>query len=66
VIFALITGALSRAIDYSDSLLSDRYTHYVSVRVMRQAARLDLTTYETLTSTTASSAPASRPPIGWP
>jgi ATP-binding cassette, subfamily B, bacterial len=46
VIFALITGALSRAIDYSDSLLSDRYTHYVSVRVMRQAARLDLTTYE--------------------
>ena len=46
VAFALLNGALSRAIDYSDSLLSDRYTHYVSVRVMRQAARLDLTTYE--------------------
>src|SRR5580698_8023719 len=44
--FALLNGALSRAIDYSDSLLSDRFTHYVSVRVMRQAARLDLTTYE--------------------
>ncbi len=46
VAFALLNGALSRAIDYTDSLLSDRYTHYVSVRVMRQAARLDLTTYE--------------------
>ncbi len=46
VAFALFMGALSRAIDYTDSLLSDRYTHYVSVRVMRQAARLDLTTYE--------------------
>ena len=46
VAFALLNGALSRAIDYTDSLLSDRYTYYVSVRVMRQAARLDLTTYE--------------------
>ena len=46
IAFALFAGALSRAIDYTDSLLSDRYTHYVSVRVMRQAARLDLTTYE--------------------
>jgi ATP-binding cassette subfamily B protein len=39
-------GLISRAVDYSDSLLADRYTHYVSVRVMRQAAELDLTTYE--------------------
>ena len=39
-------GLLSRGIDYSDSLLADRYTHYVSVRVMRKAAQLDLTTYE--------------------
>jgi ATP-binding cassette subfamily B protein len=46
IAFALFAGALSRAIDYTDSLLSDRYTHYVSVRVMRQAAKLDLTTYE--------------------
>ena len=29
-----------------DSLLSDRYTFFVSVRVMRKAADLDLTTYE--------------------
>ncbi len=40
------TGILSRLIDYCDSLLADRYTHYVSIRVMRQAAQLDLTTYE--------------------
>ncbi len=40
------TGILARLIDYCDSLLADRYTHYVSIRVMRQAAQLDLTTYE--------------------
>jgi ATP-binding cassette subfamily B protein len=40
------SGLLTRGIDYSDSLLADRYTHSVSVRVMRQAAELDLTTYE--------------------
>jgi ATP-binding cassette subfamily B protein len=39
-------GLITRAVDYSDSLLANRYTQYVSVRVMEQAARLDLTTYE--------------------
>jgi ATP-binding cassette, subfamily B, bacterial len=39
-------GILTRGIDYSDSLLADRYTHHVSVEVMRQAGQLDLTTYE--------------------
>jgi ATP-binding cassette subfamily B protein len=39
-------GIMTRAIDYSDSLLANRYTQHVSVRVMEQAARLDLTTYE--------------------
>jgi ATP-binding cassette subfamily B protein len=39
-------GIITRAIDYSDSLLANRYTQHVSVRVMEQAARLDLTTYE--------------------
>src|SRR5271170_7505919 len=39
-------GLLTRAIDYSDSLLSNRYTQHASVKVMEQAARLDLTTYE--------------------
>jgi len=39
-------GLVTRAIDYSDSLLANSYTQYVSVKVMEQAARLDLTTYE--------------------
>jgi ATP-binding cassette subfamily B protein len=39
-------GLITRAIDYSDSLLANRYTQHVSVRVMEQAAKLDLTTYE--------------------
>src|SRR6201999_4537542 len=42
----VLNGLLMRGIDYSDSLLADRYTHFVSVRVMKQAAALDLTTYE--------------------
>ena len=46
VVLNVIVGLLSRGIDYSDSLLADRYTHFVSVQVMRQAAQLDLTTYE--------------------
>ncbi|HZB88438.1 MAG TPA: ABC transporter ATP-binding protein [Terracidiphilus sp.] len=43
---AVLTGILSRAVDYCDNLLADRYTHHVSVEVMRQAAALDLTAYE--------------------
>jgi ATP-binding cassette, subfamily B, bacterial len=43
---ALLTGIFSRGIDYTDQMLADRYTYHVSVRVMKQAARLDLTTYE--------------------
>jgi len=39
-------GLLMRVIDYTDALLANRYTQHVSVRVMDQAARLDLTTYE--------------------
>ena len=39
-------GLLMRGVDYSDQLLANRYTQHVSVRVMEQAARLDLTTYE--------------------
>lgn len=46
VILNVNFGLLTRAIDYSDSLLANRYTQHVSVRVMEQAARLDLTTYE--------------------
>ena len=43
---AVFSGILSRAVDYCDNLLADRYTHHVSVEVMRQAAALDLTVYE--------------------
>lgn len=39
-------GVLSRAVDYFDNLLADRYTHHVSVEVMRKAASLDVTVYE--------------------
>src|SRR5271168_5383723 len=46
VVLNVFLGLLTRAIDYSDSLLANRYTQHVSVRVMEQAARLDLTTYE--------------------
>lgn len=46
VVLNVFLGLITRAIDYSDSLLANRYTQHVSVRVMEQAARLDLTTYE--------------------
>ena len=43
---AVLTGVFSRAVDYFDNLLADRYTHHVSVEVMRKAAALDVTAYE--------------------
>ena len=46
VVLALLTNLMSRITDYCNQLLADRYTYYVSVRVMQQAAQLDLTTYE--------------------
>src|SRR6202020_304371 len=46
VVFNVLVGLITRAIDYSDSLLANRYTQHVSVRVMKQASKLDLTTYE--------------------
>ena len=46
--FALaVCGSLfSRAIDYFDALLADKYTRHVSIEVMKHAADLDLLTYE--------------------
>lgn len=46
MMLAVLTGILSRAVDYFDNLLADRYTHHVSVEVMRKAAALDVTVYE--------------------
>src|SRR5713226_8298245 len=43
---AVLTSALARAIDYSDSLLADKYTRHVSIQVMNHAAELDLIAYE--------------------
>ena len=43
---AILIGLVSRAVDYFDSLLADRYTYHVSVEVMRKAASLDVTVYE--------------------
>ncbi len=46
MILAILIGVLLRFVDYLDSLLADRYTHHVSVEVMRKAAALDVTVYE--------------------
>src|ERR1039457_4865855 len=43
---AVVNSILVRTIDYSDSLLADKYTRHVSIRVMNHAAGLDLLTYE--------------------
>ena len=43
---AVLTSVLVRAIDYSDSLLADKYTRHVSIQVMDHAAGLDLLAYE--------------------
>ena len=42
----VVMGLMTRAVDYTDALLANSYTQYVSVRVMEKAATLDLTTYE--------------------
>jgi ATP-binding cassette, subfamily B, bacterial len=43
---AVLGGLLSRTIDFLDALLADKYTRYVSIRVMKHASELDLTAYE--------------------
>jgi ATP-binding cassette subfamily B protein len=45
-LLAFLTAVLNRAIDYSDSLLADKYTRHVSIKVMDHAASLDLAAYE--------------------
>ena len=46
MLLSVAIGILLRLVDYFDSLLADRYTHHVSVEVMRKAAALDVTVYE--------------------
>jgi ATP-binding cassette subfamily B protein len=43
---AVLTSILARAIDYSDSLLADKYTRHVGIQVMNHSAGLDLVAYE--------------------
>lgn len=43
---AIMTGLISRLVDYLDALLAGKYTDYVSIRVMEHAAGLDLLAYE--------------------
>jgi ATP-binding cassette subfamily B protein len=43
---ALCGSALGRVIDYLDALLSDKYTRYVSIEVIKHSAELDLAAYE--------------------
>jgi ATP-binding cassette subfamily B protein len=43
---AIFASILSRGLDFLDALLADKYTRYVSVRVMKHAAELDLVAYE--------------------
>ena len=43
---AVLGSVLTRIVDFLDSLLADKYTRHVSVRVMKHAAELDLLAYE--------------------
>lgn len=43
---AAFSSVLTRGIDYTDSLLADKYMRHVSIEVMRHAAELDLIAYE--------------------
>jgi ATP-binding cassette, subfamily B, bacterial len=45
-VLAALGAILGRAVGYFDALLADRFTRYVSVRVMEHASRLDLASYE--------------------
>src|SRR5688572_28410469 len=43
---AAAAGILGRSVWYCDTLLADRFTWYVSIRVMDHASRLHLTSYQ--------------------
>ncbi|MGH9344174.1 MAG: ABC transporter ATP-binding protein, partial [Terriglobia bacterium] len=43
---ACLGAIFSRVMDYTDTVLADRYTKYISVRVMEHASHLDLERYE--------------------
>src|SRR5436309_3441378 len=43
---AVLSSIVTRMIDYSDSLLANKYTRHVSIQVMKHASELDLIAYE--------------------
>jgi ATP-binding cassette, subfamily B, bacterial len=43
---AVFSSIVTRMIDYSDSLLANKYTRHVSIEVMKHASELDLIAYE--------------------
>jgi len=43
---AIVSSLVTRMIDYSDSLLANKYTRHVSIEVMKHASELDVTAYE--------------------
>lgn len=43
---AIVGSVFGRFIDYYDAVLADRYTRYISIRVMDHASQLDLQSYE--------------------
>lgn len=43
---ASIAATLTRLIDYCDQLLAEKFAQYASVRIMKHASTLDLTSYE--------------------
>jgi ATP-binding cassette, subfamily B, bacterial len=46
IALAILSDLLSRAVNLSDSLLGDKFTNHVSLRLMEHANRLDLVSFE--------------------
>jgi ATP-binding cassette, subfamily B, bacterial len=46
VLAGMIAGILARAIVYCEVVLADRYSKYISTKIMEHASRLDLTSFE--------------------
>jgi len=45
-VLAVFATVLARLIDFCDTVLADKFTRYISTRIMEHASRLDLTRYE--------------------
>ncbi len=46
IALAVLSDLLARAVNLSDSLLGDKFTNYVSLRLMEHASRMDLISFE--------------------